>query len=61
MYIKIKFYDIMELFRAGDVNRPTMFLALASVTAACNRHHTCQPDSYKLNDRVIPTGDIRAR
>ena len=30
--------EIMELFRAGDVNRPTMFLALASVAAACNRY-----------------------
>ena len=28
----------MELFCAGDVNMPTMFLALASVAAACNRY-----------------------
>ena len=29
--------EIMELFCGGDVNyRPTMFLALASVVAACN-------------------------
>ena len=28
--------DIMELFCAGDVNRPTSLLALASVAAACN-------------------------
>ena len=28
----------MELFCAGDVNRPTRFLALASVVAACNRY-----------------------
>ena len=30
--------EMMELFCAGDVNRPTMFLALASVAAACNRY-----------------------
>ena len=28
----------MELFCAGDVNRPTRFLALVSVAAACNRY-----------------------
>ena len=33
--------EIMELFCAGDVNRPTMFLALASVAPgppACNSY-----------------------
>ncbi len=30
--------EIMELFCAGVVNRPTRFLALASVPAACNRY-----------------------
>ena len=30
--------DIMELFYAGDVNRPTRLLELASVAAACNRY-----------------------
>ena len=28
----------MELFCTGDVNRPTMCLALASAAAACNRY-----------------------
>ena len=28
----------MGLFCAGDVNRPTRLLALASVAAACNRY-----------------------
>ena len=28
----------MELFYAGDVNRPTIMLALGSVAAACNRY-----------------------
>ena len=28
----------MELYCAGDVNRPTRLLALASVAAACNRY-----------------------
>ena len=44
--------EIMELFCAGDVNRPTMFLALASVAAACNRYPEATTSFNKLAECV---------
>ena len=41
--------DIMELFCASDVNRPTRFLALASVAAACNRYSQLATTTVLIN------------
>ena len=42
----------MELFCAGDVNSSTMFLALASVAAACNRYPQAETTVLMLLSRI---------